>query len=190
MTLKNSSLWWHGPSWLFELRIPDQPKLTKVGSERKKNAVVNSSQLVKPTLDALVDLETFSSLQKCTRVLCYVAFFDHRKQKHPEYGSYDHPTSLTNRRNALLRLIRNEQTKFFSDELRALNAGESVAKKSHLLRLYPFVDDGLIKVGGRLTQNKNLAQPNRYTQEKSTGQTHPAGHSSEVFSCSRKYDPC
>ena len=48
MTLKSSSLWWHGPSWLSELRIPDQPKLEKVGSERKKNAVVNSSQLVKP----------------------------------------------------------------------------------------------------------------------------------------------
>ena len=36
MTLKSSSYWWHGPSWLSELRIPDQPKLTKTGSERKK----------------------------------------------------------------------------------------------------------------------------------------------------------
>ena len=27
MTLKSSSLWCHGPSWLSELRIPDQPNL-------------------------------------------------------------------------------------------------------------------------------------------------------------------
>ena len=117
--------------------------------------------MVKPSLDALLDLEKFSSLEKCIRVLCYVAFFAHRNQKHPEDGSYVHPTSLTNRRNALLKLIRNEQTKFFSDELRALNAGESVAKKSHLLRLYPLVDDGLIKVGGRLSQNQTLADDQR-----------------------------
>ena len=92
----------------------------------------------------------------------------------------------------ILRLIRNEQTKFFSNKLRSLSAGESVARKSHLLRLYPFVDDGLIKVGGRLTQNKDLADviPNRDTQEKSTGQSHPGGQSSEVFSCSCIYDPC
>ena len=35
MTLKSSSLWWHGPSWLSELRIPYQLKLTKIGAERK-----------------------------------------------------------------------------------------------------------------------------------------------------------
>ena len=38
MTLKRSSLWWHGPSWLSELRIPHQPKLTKVGSVETHHA--------------------------------------------------------------------------------------------------------------------------------------------------------
>ena len=116
MTLKNSSLWWHGPSWLSELRIPDQPKLTKVGSERKKEK------------------------RSCQQLPIGQTFFG---------------------RTIRSKLIRNEQTKFFSDEIRALNAGESVAKKSHLLRLYPLVDDGLIKVGGRLSQNQTLADDQR-----------------------------
>ena len=46
-------------------------------------------------------------------------------------------------------------------ELRALNAGNSVAKMSHLLRLNPFVDDGVIKSGSRLTQNKDLTEDQR-----------------------------
>ena len=62
MTPKKLSLWWLGPSSLSILWIPDQPKLTKVGAERGKIAVVNSSHLVEPNLDALNDLERFSSL--------------------------------------------------------------------------------------------------------------------------------
>ena len=57
--------------------------------------------------------------------------------------------------------MRNEQTNFSSDELRSLNAGESVAKKNPPQRLYPFVDDRVIKVDARLTQNKNLAEEQR-----------------------------
>ena len=39
--------------------------------------------------------------------------------------------------------------------------GESVAKKKPLLRLYPFVNEGVIKAGGRLTQTKDLADDQR-----------------------------
>ena len=62
MTHKMSSLSWHGPSWLSELWLPYQAKLAKLVP--KKIAVVNSSQLVKPSLDAIINLGKLSSLQK------------------------------------------------------------------------------------------------------------------------------
>ena len=79
--------------------------------------------------------------------------FSYRKQNHSQDGSYNHPTSLTIRSNAILRLKRNKQTKLFSDELWALNAAKSVAESSRFLLFYSFVDVGVISVDARLTQN-------------------------------------
>ena len=66
---------------------------------------------------------------------------------------------------------------------------ESVGKRSPLLQLYPFVDDGVIEVCGKLTQYKDLAedQCNQLVEPKKS-QTHLTGQLSKVFSCCRKYD--
>ena len=53
-------------------------------------------------------------------------------------------------------IIRYEQQRFFDHEVRALKAGRSIKRSSHIVKLLPYInDDKLLAVGGRL-QHSNL----------------------------------
>ena len=47
-------------------------------------------------------------------------------------------------------LLRQEQRKAFSEEIKTLEIAPQVKKESKILKLYPFLDDGVLCVGGRL----------------------------------------
>ena len=54
-------------------------------------------------------------------------------------------------REALLFVVKQEQTEFFAAELEALRAGRTVGISSPIKRLHPFTHaDGTVRVGGRL----------------------------------------
>jgi hypothetical protein len=51
----------------------------------------------------------------------------------------------------MLIILKNVQHQAFSTEIKELEGGRQVSKKSRLISLNPFLDDsGLIRVGGRL----------------------------------------
>lgn len=56
---------------------------------------------------------------------------------------------------AKTNLVREAQYTHFGRELRALQRGESLPKNSPILKLSPFLSEGLLKVEGRL-QMANL----------------------------------
>ena len=144
MTLKSSSLWWQGPSWLSELRIPDQPKLTKVGSERKKNAVLKSFSRIFGRSSRPGKFQQFTEVHSYTVICCLFCSLEAEASRRWQFCNY---TPL-------------------------------------------WTHQGGWDTDAEQRPCRGSAQSNSDTQEKSTGRTHPAGHSSEVFSCSLKYDPC
>ena len=60
--------------------------------------------------------------------------------------------SLEDKQNAKSIILKQVQRKFFCEELKALNSGQPVHQQSSLMSLRPFVEDGLIRMGGRLQQ--------------------------------------
>ena len=57
-------------------------------------------------------------------------------------------------RGAKSIILKEVQKKFFWEELKALESGQPVHQQSSLLSLHPFVEDGLIRMWGRLQQVK------------------------------------
>ena len=62
------------------------------------------------------------------------------------------PLSVEELKNAKSVILKQVQKKFFWEELKALASGQSVHRQSSLISLHPFVEDGLIRMGGRLQQ--------------------------------------
>jgi hypothetical protein len=153
-------LWWKGPSWLAALQNPEQPKWRSTSAERRRAPII-ALQISGPcevsASNAMIDLATQSNLAKTLRVLCGVFRFVGllRKKVHglkaPEL-----------REKALRFLVREEQFKHYEVEIKALQSGKQVSTTSSILSLYPFLDGGVLKVGGRLAAGEHLSENIRY----------------------------
>ena len=60
-----------------------------------------------------------------------------------------------------MTLLRQEQRKAYSEEIKTLEIALQVKKESKILKLYPFLDDGVLCVGGRLA-HANLPDESKY----------------------------
>ena len=63
---------------------------------------------------------------------------------------------------ALYAVVKADQKVHFDAEFKALSNGEPVNWKSSIAPLYPFMDNGVIKVGGRLAQGYSMSDEQRY----------------------------
>ena len=149
MTLKNS---WHWPRRLSEFLVSDQPKLTNVGAEKKRKLELSIGRNWSNHLWTRQSILKGSAVYRNAFVFSAILPFLHI-----------HSRSTQKMAVRIIQLHwQIDATPFWCYyELRALNAGNSVAKMSHLHRLNPFVDDGVIKSGSRLTQNKDLTEDQR-----------------------------
>lgn len=109
-------------------------------------AVLSASSAVGE--DVVFSPERYGSLGRATRVLAWVLRFVRRARRTDQSCS---PTlldgELESARKALLRLA---QADCFAAELAALRSGKEVSASSPIRRLSPFLDDGLLRVRGRL----------------------------------------
>ena len=58
-------------------------------------------------------------------------------------------------------MLKQEQSKFFSKEINVLNRVSQVKSSSKIIKLYPFLHDGVLCVGGRLVHS-NLPDETKY----------------------------
>ncbi|XP_066600040.1 uncharacterized protein [Prorops nasuta] len=147
-SLRESAIWWHGPSWLQESaeNWPEQLITVTPSDKCTKTFVVKQGN----DEDAL--LRRFSSLSKLIRVTAVcIRFFNNCKrlkfkfERHTGFLTYH---EIENARIAIIRLV---QATAFKDELVCMKNGRGIAKRSALYKLHPFLDDnGIIRVGGRL----------------------------------------
>lgn len=155
--LLKSTLWWHGPKWLttgeeswpkpFLMPLPSVP-------DQKPVPII----LSKITLHTPL-IHRFSTLQKAVRVLAfclrYITNFVHKYGKNPNYPHRNGPLSSKELEYALTTYIKAAQREHFYREIRDLTTTQEIQRSSKLINLRPFLDNDLLRVGGRL-HNANL----------------------------------
>jgi hypothetical protein len=157
--LRNSKLWFHGPSWLHS--HPDTWRCNHISNyarsenipEVKTNAFVTQCEL------NLEILRRFSTFPKLQRVIGYCKRFisNCRKVKTERIaGNRLSPQEICASTNTILKLVQLES---FHQELSLLKNNNLVSNKSKIKSLNPFIDhtDGLIKVGGRLRNSRSIS---------------------------------
>ncbi|XP_033225948.1 uncharacterized protein LOC117178635 [Belonocnema kinseyi] len=146
--LSQFSLWWNGPPWL---KRPEEWPSSVLGppektvSKEERRVTVNVAVRVNDPCDLL---SRYSSLDKLLRVtaLC-LRFRDALKCRSIIVSRILVASDL---RTVLLFSIQQEQNRYFSNEITALKNKVQISKNSTLIKLTPFFDGQLLRVGRRL----------------------------------------
>ena len=151
--LAENELWWSGPKWLKFGQIPEPYHSLETKEECKKTAPSTQLLLARTTSEGIssegvIDLSKQNSLMKAIRIVAFIRRFINRLMKNlnqlPMYITREESSE------ALKILLRLEQQKFFEEEIRTLEKDVQVRKTSRLVKLYPFLHEGVLCVGGRL----------------------------------------
>ncbi|XP_011859521.1 PREDICTED: uncharacterized protein LOC105557007 [Vollenhovia emeryi] len=147
----SSFLWWHGPEFLQHCESSWPPSnsqpLEADIPEQVKNVHVTVAALNCP-INKL--LNKFSDFNLICRIIAYcLRISEHHKSK---YTCTSQLISAGEIQAALRALCVHVQGEAFSNELKSLRINGIIGSASNMLPLSPFLDsDGLIRVGGRLT---------------------------------------
>ncbi|XP_049769730.1 uncharacterized protein LOC126108506 [Schistocerca cancellata] len=143
-------IWWHGPPWLT--RPPecwpnnDTPTMVRLPPEEKRKKT-KSQVLSISTPTSLLNLLKFSSYWKLIRITAWTLRFLHNiRQKNKSSGEL----TATELSAAKMYWIRVGQRDSFPNELHALQNNLPLPRESKIARYNPFLEDGLIRLGGRL----------------------------------------
>lgn len=152
--LKDKEIWWKGPKWLQEKTVEQKTKtVPKTNLEEKKQQVKSffGKDEDKPIW------ERFSTLNKMIRVLTYCRRFLHLKEKKKDKQMKNGYLTSEEMKKTLENCIKICQEKEFGEEINDLKDKGQIKKRSKLRTLSPYLDKGLLRVGGRL-QAAKLAQ--------------------------------
>ena len=162
-------MWWHGPKTLETLSIPEQPQLRKTDAERKKSHILCFLRPFSETLDQdRFNLKEQCTLSRALQVHCYVRYFlDKLRMKN--YGlkkllflKKHGPRSLRFRQTVLEDFVRYEQSLHFAEEIDCLQNQRPLPQKSQILQLHPFIEDGILKVSGRIRNSPISTESQRF----------------------------
>ena len=148
--------WSHGPNWLSQ-NNDTWPK------GKIKSCIIPEIRVSEPILSLKITqeginlLSKYSNFRKLQFVVAYCfRFFNNLKNRHKTLRQTGR-LSKTELNFATDTILRITQAEAFLKEFLALYRKEAVDPKSSLYRLNPFLDQGVIKLGGRLS-NTNMAE--------------------------------
>ncbi|XP_075163068.1 uncharacterized protein LOC142235694 [Haematobia irritans] len=149
--LKNSKLWWNGPSWITAppSSWPDMVPIT----HPKPKILVQNLHVTSENADIL---DRFSSYGKALRVICYIFRFHRRTHANAVLENAFPSINISQNEITFVknRLIHLSQLHAFKDEYHALLQGNPISQKSPLSTLNPFIDGNqILRVNGRLSQS-------------------------------------
>ena len=148
--MAQQKFWFHGPL-LLGSSFPDQPQ-THLTKEEARQEVKSLTVSTSPS-NSLV--ENFNSLVKLLRTLC-ICRSAFKKDLKKIFGREEMAL-------ALYAVVKADQMVHFEAELKALSNGESINPKSSIAPLYPFIDNGFKRVGGRLAHGYSVTDDQRFS---------------------------
>lgn len=125
--------------------------------EKKKERWAGASQ----EDEVLLGWKNYSSLTKLRRVTAYVIRFGNNVRVKKEARLFGALT-FNELRAAQNYLVKRAQADSFSDEIRCLEMGQEIHKKSRIKSLDPRMEDGFLVVGGRLQRAQCLPYKTRH----------------------------
>ena len=145
-------IWQHGPHWLSKDE-GSWPKMAIQPAEIPEIRKSPPSQISVTLASFRADLlERFSSMRKIIRVIAYCFRFAHNtKSINAEKLSGN--LSSAEKDAALNCILKLTQTTAFSKEIETLSKNQEIDRKSKIMSLNPFLDQGILKVGGRLAHS-------------------------------------
>lgn len=151
--------WTSGPDFLTRSAEswPDKPAhlkdLTATDPEMKKNATINVIALEKQEnkTDAMQRLiEHYSSWPRLNKAVAWIL---KTAKGRKERTAGDRALTVDNLKDAELEIIRRCQKKKIQEEIGSLQRGEHVNRHSHIYKLDLIIQDGILRVGGRLSRS-------------------------------------
>ena len=165
--LKYNTQWWHGPAWLESNTFKCSTSYVKniehvndVQSEEKTALIVVCTS----QKDVPLDINKYSSLTKLLHVVSYLLRFKNNALSKRNNTSHSvGPLNVNEVLMATKTIIKLIQHAHFSIEIEELKNNRNVSQKSKMNKLNPFIDDdGIVRVGGRLTNATDIDNDQRF----------------------------
>lgn len=145
-TLGNSKIWWNGPDWLTEQEIIfTKANIIETELERRNNIQSN----LKVFEDNLINFREFNNLNQLLTVIVHTLRFLRYKRDSHKIDTYITTDELD---EALKKCIRIAQ-RDFNEDIDNLRKNKNVSKESKIKSLNPYLEDDILRVGGRLRQS-------------------------------------
>lgn len=151
LAMQDLSTWWHGPDWLTK-DASEWPTLHNIPNDNLPDMRKNIQTFSVTVQQDTFPFEKYSNFIKLKRIIAYCLRFKHNCLKPKDERNYG-PIDENELKNSLNCLVKMAQRECFIDEFKVLSAGKSVDRKSRLLSLNPFIENGIIRVGGRLERS-------------------------------------
>lgn len=144
--IANTKMWWQGPSWLSKSQSKWPSRQIPNTSISELETLCNVSNIV-PVNNFYTNLfERWSNSNKLVRILAFILRFINNLK-----GSRNRsPLSITELNNSLHVLVKNAQIESFPLEYSLLKTKKPLPQSSNILCLNPFMQNDVIRVGGRL----------------------------------------
>ncbi|XP_055613760.1 uncharacterized protein LOC129760181 [Uranotaenia lowii] len=147
-------LWFEGPQWLSQAQ-QYWPRQTAEGQEEFDPLIIEE----RPTTTTLMSKsepfhEIFglkSSFTSLIRIVAVMLRFRHNAQKVNRLCRRVGPLTPQEMQFAIVVLVRLSQNESFESEFKDLEKNGQVERRSRIAKLNPFVEDGTIRIGGRLS---------------------------------------
>lgn len=150
--LLNDDLWWHGPAFLRQNHylVENPPELPIDEIPELRTAVV-SAPLVEVSLEDFPVITNISNFRKLQRVFGYVLRFAYNCRHKNNRILSNHLTVPELRRSLIALVILTQRTSIMESDYKRVVRGEPCKQ---IQSLNPFIDDGVLRVGGRIQRSK------------------------------------
>jgi len=146
--LRNSELWWHGPSFLSK-NVSEWPQTR--GAAETRIAEVSADCCM---INQVHSTESSIFAKRLIRITAYCRRFIHNCKNTKQHKTG--PITATEAEEALLILLKMAQQESFSEEIKDIASNQRNSTKiKRLVSLNPFIDSGgVLRVGGRLRNSE------------------------------------
>ncbi|UYV65348.1 hypothetical protein LAZ67_3004018 [Cordylochernes scorpioides] len=147
--LKQSSIWWTGPTWL-SAESTEWPRMPPVFEHQGQIELLSVHALSEiPFLVAIGEMS--STFNEYIRKVAWILRFCHNCRYSAE--RYQSHLTTAELRNAHRRILQAIQCQHFREEIRSLTTLGSVKRTGKIYGLTPFLgDQGILRVGGKVAQ--------------------------------------